>query len=328
MTPWLCKLRITCLPTLSILPSIQLLEAVDVMDLRWFQDFLTLAECGQFTTAAELRHVSQPAFSRRIQALEHWVGAALVDRGCFPVRLTTAGEQFRANAAEIVRKVVDARGEASEIDSDAGVLRIAMPHCLATARFPAWCNEWTAAGAAASLRLHVGNVHDSAEALAATVVDLLVCFRHAAEDIQLDPQTYMRVLVEADTLRLYRPASMKMDESQLVADAPHTRYPYVAYAQGTYFKRLTELAGGDVLQRSVLRRVCEMDFVDGARDLVRAGVGMAWLPQSSAAQAVALGDIVPVTDKRFSVPMEVCMYARRHVAPDSPVARVFKLFTR
>ncbi len=54
------------------------------MDLRWFQDFLTLAECGQFTTAAELRHVSQSAFSRRIQSLETWAGAALIDRAAFP----------------------------------------------------------------------------------------------------------------------------------------------------------------------------------------------------------------------------------------------------
>lgn len=298
------------------------------MDLRWFQDFLTLAECGQFTTAAELRHVSQPAFSRRIQALEHWVGAALVDRGCFPVRLTAAGEQFRSNAAEIVRKVVDARGEAGETDSDAAVLRIAMPHCLATSRFPAWCAQWTSSGAAASLRLHVGNVHDSAEALAASVVDLLICFRHAAEDIQLDPQMYMRVLVEPDTLRLYRPAGMQLDESQWLAETARTRYPYVAWSQGTYFKRLTELAGCDVLQRSFLRRVCETDFVDGARDLVRAGIGLTWLPQSSAGEAVARGEIVPIVDRRFSVPMEICMYARRHVAADSPVSRVFNLFTR
>lgn len=299
-----------------------------VMDLRWFQDFLTLAECGQFTTAAELRHVSQPAFSRRIQSLETWVGTPLIDRGCFPTRLTAAGEQFRSAAAEIVRKVIDARGEAGATGHDSMVLRVAMPHCLATSRFPAWCARWQQVGGAESLRLHVGNVHDSVEWLAAGVVDLLVCFRHAVEDIQLDAQSYMRAGVEADVLRLYRPAGMALDEAELACEAPQARYPYVSYAQGAYFRRLIELSCGPLLQRAVLQRVCETDFVDGARDLVRAGVGLAWLPDSSARAAVEHGEIVAVADRRCAIPMEICMYARRHGPAQEAVERVFDQFGR
>lgn len=65
------------------------------MDIRWLQDFLALAELRNFTRAAEFRAVSQAAFSRRIQSLEHWVGTALVVKGAQPVRLTDAGAQFR-----------------------------------------------------------------------------------------------------------------------------------------------------------------------------------------------------------------------------------------
>jgi len=49
-------------------------ESRQDMDTRWFQDFVTLAEVRNFTRAAEIRNVSQAAFSRRVQALEHWVG--------------------------------------------------------------------------------------------------------------------------------------------------------------------------------------------------------------------------------------------------------------
>ncbi|MCK7497041.1 MAG: LysR family transcriptional regulator [Comamonadaceae bacterium] len=42
--------------------------------------------------SAQLRHVTQPAFSRRIQALEAWAGIDLVDRSSYPTRLTPAGE--------------------------------------------------------------------------------------------------------------------------------------------------------------------------------------------------------------------------------------------
>ena len=40
------------------------------MNLSWLDDFLTLAAVGNFSRAAAERHMTQPAFSRRIMALE------------------------------------------------------------------------------------------------------------------------------------------------------------------------------------------------------------------------------------------------------------------
>ncbi len=50
------------------------------MNLSWLDDFLALAASGNFSRAAEERHMTQPAFSRRIRALEEWLGAELFDR--------------------------------------------------------------------------------------------------------------------------------------------------------------------------------------------------------------------------------------------------------
>jgi hypothetical protein len=50
------------------------------MDIMWLEDFIKLADEGNFSRAAEARNLTQPAFSRRIRALEEWVGATLVDR--------------------------------------------------------------------------------------------------------------------------------------------------------------------------------------------------------------------------------------------------------
>ena len=49
------------------------------MELKWLDDYLALIETGSFSAAAEKRHVSQPAFSRRIQQLEEWLGVTLSD---------------------------------------------------------------------------------------------------------------------------------------------------------------------------------------------------------------------------------------------------------
>ena len=40
------------------------------MELKWLEDFVALAENGSFSKAAKARYVTQPAFSRRIRALE------------------------------------------------------------------------------------------------------------------------------------------------------------------------------------------------------------------------------------------------------------------
>ena len=74
------------------------------METKWLEDFVSLAETRSFSRSAQLRHVTQPAFSRRIQALEAWAGIDLVDRSSYPTRLTPAGETFHAQALEILEK--------------------------------------------------------------------------------------------------------------------------------------------------------------------------------------------------------------------------------
>jgi DNA-binding transcriptional LysR family regulator len=64
------------------------------MELVWVLDFLELSRTGSFTEAAKGRNSSQPAFSRRIQALEAWAGVRLVDRAVSPIELTLAGKAF------------------------------------------------------------------------------------------------------------------------------------------------------------------------------------------------------------------------------------------
>lgn len=79
------------------------------MDTKWLEDFVSLVETGSFSRSAQQRHVTQPAFSRRIQALEAWAGTDLVDRSSYPTRLTPAGETFYPQALEMLRALQSTR---------------------------------------------------------------------------------------------------------------------------------------------------------------------------------------------------------------------------
>ena len=48
------------------------------IETKWLYDFLTLEKCRNFSQAAVSRNVSQPAFSRRIRALEQAIGVELL----------------------------------------------------------------------------------------------------------------------------------------------------------------------------------------------------------------------------------------------------------
>ena len=63
------------------------------MELKWIEDFLSLAETRSFSRSAEIRAVTQSAFSRRIRSLEVWLGTALLDRSTYPITLTADGRQ-------------------------------------------------------------------------------------------------------------------------------------------------------------------------------------------------------------------------------------------
>ena len=120
------------------------------MDTKWLEDFVSLAETRSFSRSAQLRHVTQPAFSRRIQALEAWAGIDLVDRSAYPTRLSPAGETFHAQALEILGNLQAARNLLRGHQAGAqDMIEFAVPHSLAFSFFPHWVMD---------LRQHFGNL--------------------------------------------------------------------------------------------------------------------------------------------------------------------------
>ena len=106
---------------------------------EWLDDFLTLAAVGNFSRAADERHMTQPAFSRRIMALEEWLGVDLFDRGSKPPRLTEPGLWFRQVAQDLLAEVARMPGEARAIaEANSATLRFAATHALSFTFIPRW----------------------------------------------------------------------------------------------------------------------------------------------------------------------------------------------
>jgi DNA-binding transcriptional LysR family regulator len=75
------------------------------MELRQIRSFLSISETLHFGRTAELIHLSQPALSLQIRALEEEVGVRLFERNRRKTTLTAAGLAFRDDAAAAVSQL-------------------------------------------------------------------------------------------------------------------------------------------------------------------------------------------------------------------------------
>jgi DNA-binding transcriptional LysR family regulator len=94
------------------------------MELRHLRYFVAVAEALNFTRAAALLRIAQPALSRQVQDLEDEIGVDLLTRSTRGVALTAEGKLFLAEARELLLRVDEAvaktralaRGEYGELN--------------------------------------------------------------------------------------------------------------------------------------------------------------------------------------------------------------------
>lgn len=104
-----------------------------VMELTEIEAFVKIAECGSFTRAAALLHISQPAISRRIELLERDLEAPLFERLRGGARPTASDEAFLPFAQRILADVRDSVVAVRELESgDHGSLSLAIVGTLAS----------------------------------------------------------------------------------------------------------------------------------------------------------------------------------------------------
>lgn len=125
------------------------------MSLRQMEYFLAVVEAGSFTRAAETLHVTQPALSHQLKALERQVGGDLVERLPRGVRLTPMGRAFRPHAELAVRSAAQAqRAARAAAGAEGGELHIAAVHSVAAGLLPPVFARWRRDHPGVELVLH------------------------------------------------------------------------------------------------------------------------------------------------------------------------------
>lgn len=252
------------------------------MDTKWLEDFVSLAETRSFSRSAQLRHVTQPAFSRRIQALEAWAGTDLVDRSSYPTRLTPAGETLYDQSLEMLQALQSTRAMLRGHSSAAqDVVEFAVPHTLAFTFFPAWVTTLRENFGPLKSRLIALNVHDAVMRLVEGSCDLLIAYHHASQPLQLDPERYEMVSLGDELIAPYAKPDAQGEPMFRLPGRPGHLLPYLGYAPGAYLGQVVDL----ILKQSPtaihLDRVYETDMAEGLKAMALEGHGVAFLPYSA-----------------------------------------------
>ena len=283
------------------------------METRWLEDFVSLAETHSFSRSAQLRHVTQPAFSRRIQALEAWAGTDLVDRSSYPTRLTPAGLALHGQALEILGALQAARLQARSQQAAAqDTIEFAVPHTLAFSFFPHWLMNLRERFGVVKSRLIALNVHDAVLRLTEGGCDLLIAYHHASQPLQLAPERYQMLSLGQETLAPYaKPGADGAPLFSLPGSARRPQ-PFLAYASGAYMARLVEQVLKAAPQPLALDAVYETDMAEGLKAMALEGHGLAFLPASSVQKELRAGTLMPAAPAgSFELTMEVRIYRER-----------------
>ncbi|KEF32301.1 MAG: LysR family transcriptional regulator [Gammaproteobacteria bacterium] len=114
------------------------------MDSNSLKAFLTIVDLGSFSEAAAVLHLTQPAISKRLAALENLLGEKLVDRSHREIRLTDAGARLLPHARRILDEIHNARMALSEnTGAIQGELNIIASHHIGLHHLPTWLRRFS-----------------------------------------------------------------------------------------------------------------------------------------------------------------------------------------
>lgn len=281
------------------------------MEVKWLEDFLSLADTRSFSTAARERHVTQSAFSRRIQSLEAWMGTQLVNRHVSPASLTPAGALFRSYAAEILRNVYAARTLVGGLHADtreADTVQFAVAHTLVFTFFPEWLKQLNRDYGTVRPRVAAVNVPEGVVQLFEGRCDLLLSFHHPQLPILLDPVRFPFLKLGVERILPYSAGDAHGQPLFRLPGVRDEPLPYMAYASGAFLGNVVEMLLLNAPEPCALRRSFETHMSEALKTMVIAGHGVGWLPEGCVQREFADGSLVRAGSDAWTTALEVRLY--------------------
>lgn len=278
-------------------------------ELKWLEDLVALMEEASFTKAAERRFVTQPAFSRRIRLLEDWLGIDLVERRRKPISILPVVREHDSEIRELVGRFYQLRNNLQNSSRQDRAVFV-VQHTLAISHFPALIKQIQSELAYRSYRLHTANNEDCA-ALFKRSAQYMLCYESPDRRMLNIENGIKREVLDYERLVPVIASGLHTEwfGSGTMADSAHKALPVLMYPRGSF---LSETLSGGCLPEAMrdysLEVICESAFAVSLKEMVLAGMGIAWLPEKLISQELEDNRLTALNHALGECALLVCLY--------------------
>ena len=249
--------------------------------------FVETARQGNLSRAAEALHVTQPALTARLQALEAELGSALFVRSRRGMQLTDAGRAFLPYAGRALLALDEGAKLITELGrGGTGELVLGAAPAVSTYVLPALLLRFTQRHPRIRLVVRTGHSEEILEMALRREIDLGLVRELRHPDIERRP------LYEDELVLVVHPTHPFAERGRIGLDE-------VAGARLILFDRTSsyyDLTNAFFREAGVAPNgVMELDNIDAAKQMVGQGLGIALLPHTAVAAELADGRLRAVT---------------------------------
>ena len=244
------------------------------MEISALQAFVNVAESGSFSVAGEQLHLTQPAISKRVAALESELGTALFDRLGRKTLLTEAGQQLFPRAKQLLLELADMRRTVSNLtEGVAGTLTMGTSHHIGLRRLPPVLREFSRRYARVKLDLHFMDSETACAAVDHGELEMAI--------VTLPPRPAKNLNLQHvwdDPLRFVVAGDHPLAALPRVTLAGLVDYPAVLASRGTYTREIMEEA---LLPRGLHVQIgMETNYLETLKMMAAIGLGWSLLPET------------------------------------------------
>jgi len=277
------------------------------MDLNWLRDFECLARTLNFTRASNERNITQSAFSRRIKALENWVGLPLVNRATYPIQLTEAGQNFLPTAKAAIAQLTESRQSIRDADrGDTRFVRISALHTISINYLAHQIERIQKEIPELRTRVISDSLSTCCELLLEGAVDIMLVYYHQYVSPKIDDTGFERKDLLSDKLIPVAARDAAQQQGWHLSNRDGAPIPHLAYEQSSFL--------GQVIENSISIEALNIETI---RRRLLQGSGFAWMPQTAVETELQNGSLVAIGDQSLNISVTISALANPTYFDDS-----------
>lgn len=281
------------------------------LEVRWIEDLLALEQENSFSKAAAIRHVTQSAFTRRIQNIEHSIGFKILKRYSKNIEFTDAGQILLASSRNIKNQLsTTIKYLEKNLKNDELSIKFAVSHSLITQFFPQYIHALTEDIKELKLEMIASNLEQGMRLLKEGTCDFLICYCDQKILQQLDQDFF--AFRKISVMEVLPVTSNSTGSKQYQLDQ---HFPLLAYSKQAY---LRECVDNVIANKLDYRTLYETDNAGDLKALVLQGLGVAWLPRLLVENEIQEGKLKVFENNQYNFYQDVYL-VRSKITPSKKI---------